>query len=306
MVDEAEDQFTRALEDVAAGCGPRSQHLAGLSHLAPEQVERFRSIWATLGEGQRRELLEALSRLEAATPRLEFNAVYRLGIDDSSPDVRRCAIVSIVEDAALELLDRLIERLRVDPAAEVRAAAARALEPFARRAELGELPAADAERLREALRETIHRPGENTAVRGAALAALGYFSDEQTRRELEAGWRDAELRLHALRGIGHSADERWVDLVIEALGSPESAMRQAAAEAAGEICSEKTVPRLAELVDDPALSVRLAAIAALGEIGGEEAREALLYALEDKRQVIRDAAEEALTKLEGFEEPLSF
>lgn len=305
-MDAADDLFTRALEDVAAGRGPRSEHLAGLSHLAPEQVARLRLVWSALTETQRRELLESLSRLEAATPRLEFNAVYGLALDDPAAAVRRAAIVAIIEDPGVQLLEPLIVRLLDDPDAGVRAAAARALEPFARRAELGELSDEDAVRLRDALFQVLHRDGEPSAVRGAALAALGYFSDERVRGELEAGWRNAELRLQALRGFGHNADERWLRYVVEAMESPESALREAAAEAAGEICAEEAVPRLADLVDDPSLSVRLAAIAALGEIGGEEAREALLYALEDKRQVIRDAAEEALTKLEGFEEPLSF
>ena len=54
---------------------------------------------------------------------------------------------------------------------------------------------------------------ENQAhrVRGSALAALGYFSDGDTAKELAAGFGDPILRLGAVRAMGRTADPRWTE-----------------------------------------------------------------------------------------------
>jgi HEAT repeat protein len=299
-----EDRFEEALADVAAGRGPHSPHLPALSHLEVDQLARFGEAWTGLVEKQKLALVEALSREETDTLRLEFNPIYHLGMDDDSAAVRRCSIEATVEDDSPWLLEHLLALVAQDDEPEVRSAAARALEPFARRAELGELKADEAERVRQTLVETIHRPGERADVRAAALSAVGYFSGELIRRELEAGFRDEALRLDALRGMGHSADPAWLDTILGSFDDPDDTLRIAAASAAGEVGEPEAVPDLVNLIDDPSMPVRLAAIAALGEIGGEEAREALIYALEDKRASVREAAEAALAELEFFEDPL--
>jgi HEAT repeat protein len=300
-----EDEFEQALADVAAGRGSASSHLAGLSHLVAEQLTRFAEVWKVLPEQQKLTLLESLSREEHGILRVEFNAIYHLGLSDDSPGVRRASIEATVEDDSPWLLDRLLTLVVDENDPDVRAAAVDALSPFARRAELGELPTAEAERIRQGLVDVIHRPGERRDVRANALAAVGYFSGELIRRELEAGFRDEALRLHALRGMGRSANPDWLSTVLGQLDSPDEALRLEAAAAAGEIGDEQAVAELASLLDDPALVVRLAAIAALGEIGGEEAREALIYALEDKRPAVRQAAQTALSELDFFDDPLA-
>ena len=298
-------ELDQALDDVAAGRGPASEHLPGLSHLLPEDVVRFENAWQSLGEQQKLALLEALSRAEGDSLRLDYNAIYHLAMGDPSAVVRQQAIESTVEDESAWLLDRLLWLLVHDDDADVRAAAAAALQPFACRAELGELSDEQAARVRQTLLETIHRPGERLDVRNEALAAIGYFSDSVVSRELGAAVHDDESRLHALRGMGHAADPAWVETILEALEDSDEVVREVAVTAAGEIGDSRAVPALTDLVDDPAIPVRLAAIAALGEIGGEDAREALIYALEDKREVIREAAESALETLDFYEDPLA-
>lgn len=300
-----ERDLERALDDVAAGGGPASQHLSSLSHLLPADVGRFRQAWEPLTERQKLALLDALTTAEGASPRLDFNAIHHLGTEDASPGVRQRAIESTVEDESVWLLERLMKLLVEDDEAGVRAAAALALQPFAQRAELGELTDDQAARLRQTLLETIHRPGERPDVQVEALSTIGFFSDVTVSRELGAAFHEQGTRLHALRGMGHSAGPTWVDTIIEVLDDPDDAIRATAAGALGEIGEERAVPALIELVDDPALPVRLAAIAALGEIGGQEAREALIYALEDRSDDIREAAEAALETLDFFDDPLA-
>jgi HEAT repeat protein len=302
----AEDRFELALADVAAGTGPTSQHLSALSHLTREQVRRFEPLWRELDERQKLSLLRALSTAEAASLRLEFNEIYHLGLLDESPPVRQQSMESIVEDSSAWLRDRLLTLLVEDPELAVRTAAAAALGPVAQRAELGEMPPEPAAGVRKTLLETLHRIGEQRAVRGGALVALGYFSDEQVQREIDAAYRQAELRLEALQAMGHSADPAWVETLNQELEGDDEAARLAAAQAVGEIGDEAAVPVLADLVDDPSIPLRLAVLTALGKIGGEEAREALIYALEDKRPAVRERALAALGELESNEDPLGF
>jgi HEAT repeat protein len=303
-VEDQQARFTLALEDVATGAGPASQHRSLLSHLEADDLDRFRGVWAQLSDGQKLALLDALSRDETDSLRLDFNEVYHLGMGDSSSAVRLRAVQSTVEDESAWLLERLLTLLVSDHDADVRAAAATALEPFAQRAELGELHPTDTERIRRALLETTHRAGERLDVRAEALATLGYFSDAAVRLELEEAYQDEALRLHAIRGMGHSAEPEHLDRVLAVLEDSDDVLRRAGALAAGEIGDERAVTALVELIDDPAQPVRLAAISALGEIGGDEAREALVYALEDKRPTIREAAEEALANIDFLEDPL--
>lgn len=301
---ERDDAFERALTDVEAGRGPTSVHVGGLSHLLPEQIERFRPAWERLSERQKLALLDALHRHEVDALRYDFNAVYRLGMADENAAIRQRAIEATVEDDSPWLLDRLQSLLVHDSEAEVRAAAAAALDSFAQRAELGELPEADSERLRALLLETIHRPGERLDVRAQALATVGYFSGDRVRRELEAGFRDEVLKIYALRGMGHSADPVWTSTVVAELEDRDDLVRETAATAAGEIGDDSAVGALIDLIDDPSPEVGLAAIAALGEIGGDEAREALVYALDDERPDVREAAQAAIEEIDFWDEPL--
>jgi HEAT repeat protein len=303
---EAEDRFELALADVAAGTGPASPHLSALSHLTREQTRRFEPLWRGLDEQQKLSLLRALSVAEEASLRLEFNEVYHVGLLDDSPRVRQQSMESIVEDSSAWLRERLLTLLVDDPESSVRTAATAALGAVAQRAELGEMPPEAAAEVRRVLLQTLHRPGESSAVRAGALAALGYFSDEQVQREIEAAYGQAELRLAALQAMGHSADPAWVETLNQQLQGSDETARLAAARAAGEIGAEAAVRVLADLVDDPSIPLRLEVLTALGKIGGEEAREALLYALEDKRPAVRERALAALGELESNEDPLGF
>ncbi|HEX8969131.1 MAG TPA: HEAT repeat domain-containing protein, partial [Chloroflexota bacterium] len=168
-------------------------------------------------------------------------------------------------------------------------------------AELDDLDAESTARLRGRLRQVVADQAQAPRVRGAALAALGYFSDVATAELLAAGFSDPDLRPGAVRGMGRSADPRWTDRLMPVLGSEDPQLRREAALALGEIEDERAVTPLVELVDDPEEEVRVAVIEALGHIGGEEAREALLYVAEAAEDQTRAAAERALEEIEAAE-----
>jgi HEAT repeat protein len=183
----------------------------------------------------------------------------------------------------------------------VRWAAAEDLARFTLLGELEDLDAATTAELRSELLEVVRDAGQDAAVRSSALAALGYFSDADTAREVAAGFSDPLLRLGAVRAMGRTADPRWTDRLMPVLGSDDPQLRVEAARALGELEDERAVTPLVELVDDPETDVRLAVIEALGHIGGEDSREALLFLAEAGEDVIREAADKALEEIEAAE-----
>ena len=260
--------------------------------LEGEDLDRFREVVdEAAGRGSRRGCCAALRGAAEKRLRLDFSALNRLALDDEDPSVRLAGIQATIEDRSLD-----------------------AHEPAARDAAPRSAPSSSAPRrprtwrgspcwpswttwtrtpstrLRDAAqRGRARRPARTRTCAGAALAALGYFSDVPMMEELAARFSTPALRLGAVRGMGRSADPRWTDRLMPVLGSDDPQMRVEAARALGEIEDERAVTPLVELIDDPEQDVRLAVIEALGRIGTEEAREALLYAAEDAQDAIREA-----------------
>jgi HEAT repeat protein len=272
-----------------------------LSMLEGDDLASFREVWRQLPAPARARLVRALHDAAENRLRLDFSALNRLALDDEDPRVRLAGIQSTIEDRSQALLERLLEVVRHDAHVELRTAAAEDLARFALLAELEDLEGDSGARLRTTLADAVRDEHEDQRVRGAALAALGYFSDAGMMEELASAFTMPELRLGAVRGMGRSADPRWTDRLMPVLGSDDPEMRAEAARALGEIEDERAVTPLVELIDDPVPEVGLAVIEALGHIGGEEAREALLFAAEDSQDRIREAAGKALQEIEEAE-----
>jgi HEAT repeat protein len=303
VVTERQKLFTQALRAVEARAELAPEEIQALAHLDTGDLARLRIVWDGLDSAHRIGLLNRLHQWETGNQRLEFNGIYRIGLDDENANVRSTAVRSVVEDGDLELLAKLCRLATDDPDEGVRGAAADGLAPFALRAELGELHSSDAELVERVLFTVLDRVDEPPAVRGAALASLGYLDTVKIAEEIQAAFDEPALQQSAVRAMGRSANPTWLDALRMEASDESPAMRAEVARAAGEMADERAVAFVTEMVDDPVIDVRLAAITALGQIGGEEAREALIYALEDKREVVREAAEAALNELEQEEEP---
>jgi HEAT repeat protein len=302
QTEEERADFVRALQSVAEQ-GPMSQaEIDALSVLEGPDLSRFREVWSGLPSGARARLIHALRGAAEQRLRLDFSALNQLALEDGDPRVRLAGVQSALEDRSRALLDKLLEIVRSDSSADVRQATAEDLARFTLLGELDDLDGETTSRIQNRLLEVVRDANEAPRVRGAALAALGYFSDVDTAEELANGFSDPALRLGAVRGMGRSADPRWTDRLMPVLGSDDSQLRLEAAHALGEIEDERAVTPLVELVDDPATEVRLAVIEALGHIGGEDAREALLYLAEAGEDQIGEAAERALEAMEAAED----
>jgi HEAT repeat protein len=301
QTDEEQAVFEHALQLVAEQEPLPTEEVDTLSMLDGADLARFSDVFSKLPAGARARLLRALHGAAEQRLRLDFSALNQLALDDVDSQVRLAGVQSTIEDRSSELLRKLLDLVQTDPNAEVRWAAAEDLARFALLGELEGLAPETISQLRAILQAVVRDENQAPRVRGAALAALGYFSDTESAQDLALGFSDAVLRSGAIRGMGNSADSRWTDRLMPVLGSDDPDMRREAARALGEIEDERAATPLVEVVDDPDPEVRLAVIDALGHIGGEAAREALLYLGEDPEDSIRAAAERALEELEAAE-----
>lgn len=302
----ADEQLLAYALDMLNEGGELDQELVGsLSHLVRTDLEAVAEAWGKLPIDRRLDLLMQMGKAERQNSRLDFNGIYSMAMADAEGRVRRLAIDSIVPQNGPTLLDRLTEMADSDPDPYAREAAVAQLGPFALMAEIGELPELWIDRLRKQLLR-IHKDfNAPIGVRREALASVGYLDNVQVESAIEDGFDHDEFQLWAIRAMGRTANDDWLETLTGEAEHPDPAVRQEVARALGELGDERAAATVGELVDDTELEVRLAAIKALGRLGGDEAREALLYALEDEQDIIREAAENAINEVEEGEDPLA-
>ena len=110
-------------------------------------------------------------------------------------------------------------------------------------------------------------------MRREALASVGYLDNLAVERAIEDGFEDDAFQLWAMRAMGRTANQDWLDTLTGEAESPRSGRSTRSGPCLGELADERAAETVAELVDDTELEVRLAAIKALGRIGGDEGRE---------------------------------
>jgi HEAT repeat protein len=280
-----------------------------LSDLKKEDQAAFEKLWNEMADERRLHILQNLHEIAEANFEVVFDNVFRLGLDDESPEVRALAIKSLWESEDESLIAPFLDAMQHDPDALVRASAASSLGRFVYLGELEEISAAAARRVEDALLDVIMGEDE-LEVRRRALEAVAYSSRPELEALIDEAYESPEdlLRLSAVFAMGRSADdERWSDIVRAELENSDPEMRFEAARAAGELELQLAGPELAELATDPDTQVREAAIWSLGQIGGDFARQALtdlLEATDDEDE--QDYIEEALANLDYTDEIQSF
>ncbi len=287
------------LRDEEAALSPSA--LGALSGASKHEVAAFAQTWANLPPERRRRAAQMLVDLAEENIEKDYNLLFRHMLVDEDPQVRARAIDGLWEDEDVALVKPLVEFLRSDPDAEVRAVAADALGRFVLLVEYERLPQNGvAELIHDSLLATIRSPIEPIKVRARALEAIAYWSQEVVRDVITAAYADdnAEMRASAVSAMGRTADKYWRKTAAAELTSGDARMRYEAARAVGELEDRTSVPRLIELLEDPDREVQEAAITALGQIGGKQAKEALASAAESDDEVLRSLADDALQELE--------
>jgi HEAT repeat protein len=302
-------EFEQYLDELAdGGARLKVSDLQRLSALALEQRDPLASRWHGIDVRRRRRIVQELADLAEDNVELDFDVVFKLGIEDEDADVRLESIRALWEHEGTDVIETLISILSSDADERVRAEAALALGRFVNLHEEGRLRDRYFGRIEDGLRRSLEDQHETIDVRARCLEAIGSHNEQWVRDAIRNAYESDvhRLKVSAVHAMGRSCDDRWLPLLTRELTNEDPEVRYEAAVAAGELADERAIPHLVRLVLDPDDEVKQAAITALGEIGGQQAKGALLLLMDSESQATRQSATEALAQLDFEDDPLAF
>lgn len=273
--------------------------LQQLSALSDADAIVFRERWNAVPLTRRELVLERLAALTEDNVEVDFDAVFRIVLDDESAPLRAKAIEALWECQDRWLLTRLTVMAEQDPAPAVRATAAAGLGKFVLLGAMDELRPALVEQVESTLKRIIDNAGEGVGVRRRAVEALSPSNDPDVNGIIRAAYHDdaPEMKLAAIYSMGQHCDAGWLPALLRELRNTDPAFRYEAARACGEMEDERAVPILIELTQDEDGQVQEAALEALGHIGGDDAKRALRLALAAGDPRVSEVARLALEEL---------
>ncbi|MEP7215087.1 MAG: HEAT repeat domain-containing protein [Anaerolineaceae bacterium] len=277
MVAAPQKQLPVIIESLVRGEDPPIASLAAFSDLGRVEVALVRSAWPEIPLESRQKIIECALDLAEDSVELDFTQVALVALDDESAEVRTRAAASLWESPLREVASRLLVTLDDDDDPGVRAAAASSLRQFVVLREFEQFDEELGDRVTDALRAVQESSDSAPALRACALESLGVRSLPWVSALIVAGYNDDErsVRLASVVAMGDSADERWLDYLVEQLYSDDPEFRFAAVLSLGQVGSEEAVEPLATLLGDIDPEVVIAAITALGEVGTTDAVDAI-------------------------------
>lgn len=281
--DETEIPFSDFLDNLLSEEQIPTNFLYRLSDITKDEMLEFERKWPSGVDERRHEIVRHLVNISEENFAVDFQPVFAYCLDDPNSAVRIAGLDGLWDSTDLNLIDPIIDRLKNDTIADVRAAAAGALAHYLLMSAWGELRGVRTDVIIEALLSAFHEPEADLILRRVALEAVGSVNTPAVNEAIEDSYEspDRELQLSALFAMGNSADSRWLPIILDEMESPYEDMRLEAVRAAGSIGDSQAIPRLAELAYDDDDNVAQVAIEALGEIGGDSARDILLEMSED-------------------------
>ncbi len=281
--------------------------LVSLSELAEPEAEKLRLRWTAQPMDIRANLVDRLFTIAEDNPETNFDAIFRIALDDAAPELRVKGIESLWECNERWLLNTLTALAEDDLEPEVRATACTHLERFTLAGAQGELRPSLVEKVEGTLRRIFDNPREDSPVRRRALEGLGPSADEGVNDRIRTAYHSAdhELKLGALYAMGQHYDSQWLPVLLTELKSADPAVRFEAARACGGLEDERAIPALAEMVRGGDPEVQEAAITSFGQIGGATAKRLLQDILNNGNTRMKEAAKAALEELAFGEDPMS-
>lgn len=276
------------------------QVVMGLSDLSEAQVnQQLLPVWETLSNDQRATIMERLAEASEADFVLDFSAVAHVGYRDEYQAVRRAAVQAGWTDESVENLRALMELVRTDPTAEVRAQAMLQLGEFIYSGEVGDLNPEDTFSAEELALDVLDNPDEVVDVQRRALEAIAHTSRDGISARIEQAYQheDQNMRISAVAAMGNSCDAQWGSTILAEMDSDISEMRFESVRAAGALGLRESLERLIDFGHDADRQIQEAAIWSIGEIGGDEAIQALhnLEAEYGDDDELAEAIDEALS-----------
>jgi len=286
--------LTLLIERLKAGEDVGTAALVVFSQLDRTEAAEVRAEWERVPVETRRVILARTTALADDNVDMDFGELARIALNDPAPVVRVLGIEALWESEDREVARELAAMLRGDPSDDVRVAAAKGLRPFVYLCELAWFDERAGDDAVESLRGVATNEDEPIELRAMAIESLGPRGLPWVSGLIESAFYDDDrrLKLAAIRAMGGSADERWLEFALDELASVDPEFRYEGAVACGEIGAEEAIEPLADLLGDDDGDVVLAAVQALGEIGGEDA----LRHLRDFGKRVPLGMEEALSE----------
>jgi len=283
------------------------RYLKEFSDIRPLELKTLLDIWPRVTLSRKQTLLEDLKALAEADTLVSFDDLGRALLTDPDPLVRTHAIRLLHESEDLKLIPTYLDMLKDDSDTTVRREAANVLNLFVDLGELEKIPENIYHQIEDALLASANSE-DDARVRRTAMESLGYSSRPEVITLIESAFHreDPNWQASALKAIGRSADDRWMEDVLHSLINDDDRIRRAAVEAAGDLAISPARPILLEMLsEEEEPDVTSAVIWSLSQIGGEDVRtylENLLDQTDDDEQLA--FLEDALDNL-AFTEDLA-
>jgi HEAT repeat protein len=289
-------ELLRLLDAMARGAQPSAVQLTLLSDLGSEDAAELAAAWLRIPGELREQVVERAAALAEDNVDLDFSALVNVALADPVAAVRRSAVEAAWESRSRQTARLLRNLLESDDDESVRAAAATAMQPYVLATELGEFDPAEGARVVETLKTAWGRSDESLDVRARALESLGALSAPWVTTLINDAYYDGDrrMRVAAVRAMGESASEAWLEYLEETAASDDPELRYETAVALATIGSEAATDVLADLLRDDDPEVVAAAVAGLGQVGGDDAVRHLLDLQPTAEGMLAEAIEEAL------------
>lgn len=259
-----------------------ARHLERFSDLSPQDLQALLQAWPGVSPERKRSLLKDLVERYREDTLLCFDEFAGSLLNDPDSQLRVYALQLLEETRDSGLISKLTKILENDPEPAVRAAAAGLLGRFVQMGEMEEIPAAKLKAVVACLLAAASDPDAHLAR--VVLELLGYASHPEVPALITAAFNrpDPQWQAAALRAAKNTADGRWQEQLLAALGSEDQPVRLAAVEAAGELGSKSARQLLIDMLDEEEDDEVLQAIIwSLSLIGGEDVRTYLQTLLDD-------------------------
>jgi hypothetical protein len=291
------------LSDYAPGTGVDENILAELSGISSQDGLKIVRHWSRWTDDEVLGLHTQLSDLAAVDSTMEFECIFKAGLDHKDSRVRAAAAHGLAETGDTVVISRILEMMETDDDVDARAAAASTISSFAMIASEGKLTERLRVRMLEALTAVLDAADASSELWRRALEAAGSFGDARINRYIARATKSdgTDLRRSVLIAMARTCDPRWLDFVTQELENSDATVRFEAVNALGEIGEEADAFYLEEPMDDQDLMVQLAAVAAAEKIGGPTAKSMLQVASQSSEPAVASAAAGALAGIANEE-----
>jgi HEAT repeat protein len=243
----------------------------------------------------------------------DYSTVFTNYLDDPDPEVRKLAIQGLWDYPEPEFIPLLFKAAESDHDVQVRCRAIITLGRYIYEGEmadydfdfgsmdeiirLDELPKENFLEVKDFLFGVYQDGSRSLDERRFAVEALSFLADKEAYAIIEEAYNhaDPKMKISAIFGMGRSGHERWTDIILKELHSPNPELQREAIRAAGEAGLTEAGKTLWRLTYAEDRETQLEAIWSLGQSGWEGAFERLdELSLESTDPEIRETAEAAL------------